>query len=345
MSHPLLMALFGDVSSAAAAARGAHALGVDRADLSVVARDHQDEERIANQIDASPGSEIEDSPAASRLGELSGYILAAIAIGLPGTGAVVAAGPLAAELGEVAGHVAGQVAGDLKATLMKAGMSEADADRWREQIESGGAILLGVHARNATVRRRSKRSSRKTASAGLCIRSGTTERNEERKTKNENRKKDMKMAVEVEAGRFTVGVFQDIAWAEKGVDALRKQGLAVESLSILGKASPEMAAFIERALGAPQSLDGPRSRPGDGAGTARRRAAGQRSGADARLGIAGTMRRVGFQAHDGRIFHVLTGRGGVLVAIHSEPRAADALAVLHSYGGGNAAIGAWTGRV
>ena len=63
------------------------------------------------------------------------------------------------------------------------------------------------------------------------------------------------------------------------------------------------------------------------------------------LGISGTMRRVGFQAHDGRIFDTLTGRGGVLVAIHSEPRAADALAVLHSYGGGNAAIGAWSGRV
>ena len=57
------------------------------------------------------------------------------------------------------------------------------------------------------------------------------------------------------------------------------------------------------------------------------------------------MRRVGFQAHDGRIFETLTARGGVLVAIHSEPRAADALALLHSYGGGNAAIGAWTGRV
>ena len=48
----------------------------------------------------------------------------------------------------------------------------------------------------------------------------------------------------------------------------------------------------------------------------------------ARLGIAGTMRRVGFQAHDGRIFEVLTARGGVLVAIHSEPRAADSLAIL-----------------
>jgi hypothetical protein len=141
------MALFSDVSSAAAVARGVHAMGVDHADLSVVARDHQDEKRIANQIDASPGSEIEDSSAASRLGELSGYILAAIAIGLPGTGAVVAAGPLAAELGEAAGHVAGQVAGDLKATLMKAGLSETDADHWRSQIESGRAILLGVHAR------------------------------------------------------------------------------------------------------------------------------------------------------------------------------------------------------
>jgi len=63
------------------------------------------------------------------------------------------------------------------------------------------------------------------------------------------------------------------------------------------------------------------------------------------LGIAATMRRVGFQAHDGRIFDALTARGGVLVAVHSEPRAADALAVLHSYGGGNAAIGAWSGRV
>ena len=149
MSHPLLMALFSDVSTAAAAARGAHALGVDRPDLSVVARDHEDEGRIATQIEASPGSEIEDSPGASRLGELGGYILAAIAIGLPGTGAVVAAGPLAAELGEAAGHVAGQVAGDLKATLMKAGMSERDADAWREQIEDGRAILLGVHARRA----------------------------------------------------------------------------------------------------------------------------------------------------------------------------------------------------
>jgi hypothetical protein len=136
------MALFPDAGAAAAAAGEVHALGIDRADLSVVTGDHQIEGRIANQIGGSPGAEIEDSPAASRLGELGGYILAAIAIGLPGTGALVAAGPLAAELGEVAGHVAG----DLKGTLVKAGLSEKEAERWRSKIE-GGAVLLGVHAR------------------------------------------------------------------------------------------------------------------------------------------------------------------------------------------------------
>ena len=152
------------------------------------------------------------------------------------------------------------------------------------------------------------------------------------------------MAVETETGRFTVGVFQDIAWAEKGVEALRRQGIAAESLSILGKASPELSAFIERALGAAQTLDIHDLGTAIGRGPLITALQGSDQGLTT-SGIAGTMRRVGFQAHDGRIFHVLTGRGGVMVAVHSEPRAADALAVLHSYGGGNAAIGAWTGRV
>ena len=137
------MALFKDVPNAAAAARDLHALGVGREDLSVVANGHDVEGAIAKQIDGSPGSEIEDSAAASRLGELSGYILAAIAIGLPGTGAVVAAGPLAAEMGEAAGHVAGGV----KSALIKAGVADEDAEAWQRQIEEGEAILLGVHAR------------------------------------------------------------------------------------------------------------------------------------------------------------------------------------------------------
>jgi hypothetical protein len=151
--------------------------------------------------------------------------------------------------------------------------------------------------------------------------------------------------VEVEAGRFTVGVFQDAAWASKGVAALIGAGLPPASLTILSKETPEAGALIEKTLGAagarlelagvgPVLLSGPMVD------------ALQGSAKDlAKLGLSGTMRRVGFQAHDCRIFEALVARGGVLVAIHSEPRAADALAILMSYGGGNAAIGAWTGRV
>lgn len=150
---------------------------------------------------------------------------------------------------------------------------------------------------------------------------------------------------EVEVKRFTVGVFQNITWGEKGIDALRRAGLPSESLSIIAKEGPEVASLVERQLG------GPAERieiSGVGASVARGPIVAALQGASgdlAKIGLAGTMRRVGFQAHDGRIYETLTARGGVLVAIHSEPRAADSLAVLLSYGGGNAAIGAWTDRV
>ena len=63
------------------------------------------------------------------------------------------------------------------------------------------------------------------------------------------------------------------------------------------------------------------------------------------IGVAAAMRRAGFQPHDGLIYEALRGKGGVLVAVQDAPRAADALAVMQSYGGGNAAIGAWGNRV
>jgi hypothetical protein len=151
--------------------------------------------------------------------------------------------------------------------------------------------------------------------------------------------------VDVDTGRFTVGVFQDVSWAGKGLDALIRTGLPAESLSIMSKDTPDAAALIARVLGAAgERLDLAGTGPVLARGPLLEALQGS-SGDLSRLGIAGTMRRVGFQSHDGRIFETLLARGGVLVAVRSEPRAADALAVLHSYGGGNAAIGAWTGRV
>ena len=151
--------------------------------------------------------------------------------------------------------------------------------------------------------------------------------------------------IEASAGLFTIGVFQDVAWAEKGIEALKKQGFPSDVMSFIAKESPEAAALGEKMFpGQLKTLEIKRL------GTVRARGSliDALQGSDhelTRLGLAATARRVGFQPHDGQIFETLTSRGGILVAIGSEARASDALAVLHSYGGGNAAIGAWGGRV
>ena len=144
---------------------------------------------------------------------------------------------------------------------------------------------------------------------------------------------------------YTVAVFQDVAWAERGLDALTRRGFTATSLSVVAKHSSDVAALVERVLGVETA---PREIRGLGAAVASGSLVGALQGGDeglSRTGIAASIRRAGFQVHDGFIFETLTARGGVLVGIESEPLAADALTVLHAYGGGNAAIGAWTGRV
>jgi hypothetical protein len=140
MSHPLVLALFEDPSAAAAAARDLRSLGVPQQRVSIVARSHDEEGELARAADASPGSEIEDSRPASRLGELSAHLLATIALVMPGIGPIVVDGPLAAGLGEAAGHVAGGIA----RTLHHAGMDRHQADQWEARIQQG-EILVGAH--------------------------------------------------------------------------------------------------------------------------------------------------------------------------------------------------------
>ncbi|MBI4888702.1 MAG: hypothetical protein HY824_16510 [Acidobacteria bacterium] len=140
MSHPVVLALFEDAAAAAAAARALRTLGVPRERVSIVARSHDEEGVVADASGGSPGSEIEDSAAASRLGELGAHLLAAIALVMPGIGPIVADGPLAAGMGEAAGHLAGGI----PRTLERAGLSQADAHRWEARIR-GGALLVGAH--------------------------------------------------------------------------------------------------------------------------------------------------------------------------------------------------------
>jgi hypothetical protein len=138
--HRLILGLFDHPSSAAAAARALHAAGVARDRISVVSRNHDEAGALAQQMDATPGAEVEESRPAARLGELSGFLLATLAFVMPGIGPIVAAGPLSAGLGEAAGHMAGGVA----AVLSSAGVDPSRASALQEEIERG-AVLLGVH--------------------------------------------------------------------------------------------------------------------------------------------------------------------------------------------------------
>ncbi|HSC28726.1 MAG TPA: hypothetical protein VLD67_15725 [Vicinamibacterales bacterium] len=146
MPHTLVLALYPGPAAAAAGARAVHALGVTREHISVVSRGHDEEGALAEQMDATPGVDIEDSRPAARLGELGGQVLAAIALVMPGIGPIVAAGPLSAGLGEAAGHVAGNIA----SVLRSAGVPEARAEALQRGVRSG-AVLLGIHAGDADV--------------------------------------------------------------------------------------------------------------------------------------------------------------------------------------------------
>jgi hypothetical protein len=146
MSHPVVLALFDDPATAATAARDLRALGIARERVSIVARSHDEEGAIARASGGSPGSEIEDSAPASRLGELSAHLLAAIALVMPGIGPIVADGPLAAGLGEAAGHLAGGLA----RTLEAAGLAADAAETWESQVKNG-AVLVGAHVVQAQI--------------------------------------------------------------------------------------------------------------------------------------------------------------------------------------------------
>ena len=144
---------------------------------------------------------------------------------------------------------------------------------------------------------------------------------------------------------YTVCVFQDLVWASRGLEALRTKGFEDGVISVLSKQSSESLELFQKLFGfAPSALEV----NGLGNVVAYGSLIQELQGSDdglGRTGVAATIRRVGFQPHDGFIFQTLTERGGVFVAVESESRAADALALFHSYGGGNAAIGAWSGRV
>jgi hypothetical protein len=157
------------------------------------------------------------------------------------------------------------------------------------------------------------------------------------------------MAV-AETGRFvgglhTVAVFKDLEAAKLAVEVLRKKGFAAESISVLAKPSEPLPSWGTTATSRTlETISLPKLGEVLAAGPLID-ALDAGPGRLVKAGLAMSMTGVGFQPHDGLIYEALVEKGGVLVAVRNEPRAADAITVFHNYGGGNAAIGAWSGRL
>jgi len=140
---------------------------------------------------------------------------------------------------------------------------------------------------------------------------------------------------------FVVGVFKDIAWADRGLAALVADGFDPAALSVLARASPEVEALVRTHL---RSSADARELPRLGQVTTAGPLMPALSGADGRLeraGLSAVCGRAGFLPHDGHIYEALVERGGVLVAVEHGARAAEALARLHAFGAGNAALGTY----
>lgn len=131
--------------------------GVDRSDISLIARDAQrgtdvrdDDGRTTSGERSVDGTSVGENVAGGALfGGLGGLLIGLGALAIPGIGPVIAAGPLAATL---AGTGLGALGGGVIGGLKKAGVPENDAEVYSRSIEHGGT-LVAVQCQDVSVDR------------------------------------------------------------------------------------------------------------------------------------------------------------------------------------------------
>lgn len=108
-------------------------------EISVVAQDRERAEAVADDTgqDVAEGAGI-GAATGGVLGGITGLLLGATALAIPGIGVVVA-GPLAAILG---GAGIGAVGGGIAGALAGLGVSDDDAERYRERYEAGDILVV-----------------------------------------------------------------------------------------------------------------------------------------------------------------------------------------------------------
>jgi hypothetical protein len=135
-----ILAVYDTLDMAHSAVRDLTSSGFDRGHIGVAARDYNAADWDQQDVTGSEGSGF-----GALVGGLTGIVMGLTAITIPGIGAIIAAGPLAAALGAATGGaigaVAGAATGGLVASLVDLGVPSADAENYAEHVRRGGALV------------------------------------------------------------------------------------------------------------------------------------------------------------------------------------------------------------
>lgn len=135
-----ILAVYDTLDMAHAAVRDLTSSGFDRSNIGVAARDYNAADWEHEDVSGAEGSGF-----GALVGGLTGIVMGLTAITIPGIGAIIAAGPLAAALGAATGGaigaVAGAATGGLVASLVDLGIPDDDAETYAEHVRRGGALV------------------------------------------------------------------------------------------------------------------------------------------------------------------------------------------------------------
>jgi uncharacterized membrane protein len=145
-----ILGVYDDTDNAEDAINQLREDGLNPKDISIVMKNKKEGEELASNTGADvAGGAVSGATTGAIIGGIAG-LLAAIAI--PGLGAFLIGGPIAAALGlggaaasTVSGAATGAVAGGLLGALTGLGLSDDEAREYEESVKSG-AILVAVPA-------------------------------------------------------------------------------------------------------------------------------------------------------------------------------------------------------
>ncbi len=145
MATQKVVGIFSNQESAIKAIERLKASGYKEDEISVLAKHHEDVDRLedATQVDVD-SNDVTDGAvggalAGGALGGIGALLVELGVIAIPGIGPFLAAGPIAATIG---GIIAGGAAGGLVGALVDLGLTKTEAEEYEQYVERGDILVM-----------------------------------------------------------------------------------------------------------------------------------------------------------------------------------------------------------